>query len=103
MSGKQELDKIFNDQDQKLGLLLETVGHTKEIATTINIELTQSEKLINDLHTETDKADSKLKRSVKKVNELLHKSEERCGLGLRNMILLLILIILLIATIITFL
>jgi len=70
--------QIMQKQDETLLPVLQSaVGNLKEIGTTIDSTLKEHERLIDDIDKEANKADSGLRSAVRKVNELLDKTNDK--------------------------
>jgi len=91
----QRQAQIFKTQDAGLDRLKDTVGNLKEIGNTISSELEEHDKIISDINTEVDKADTGLKGVVKKVNELIDKTSDG-----KQMCIIVVLILILVALVV---
>jgi len=79
-------------QDDQLEILSQSVGRQKEVAITINSELNEHNKLLEDLEVKTAKTQNGIERErkhVKKVSE----SSKVCGLWIVIMLLVIALIV----------
>jgi len=74
---KKQMTIIQHQDEQMLPVLQSAVGNLKEIGTTIDSSLKEQERLIDDIDKETTKADSGLRSAVRKVNELLDKTNDK--------------------------
>ncbi|KAJ5075317.1 syntaxin 10 [Anaeramoeba ignava] len=71
----QEQQKIMKEQDGKLDSLSGTVRRIGEIGVTINDELDDQMKIIDEFETEVDQTDSKIKSAIKKIEVLLKQKD----------------------------
>lgn len=75
-SQAQAQAQIVRQQDEGLEELSGVVGNLREIGTAIGDELEQQAVIVDELHTETDKADSAIRGATRKVSELIDKQKE---------------------------
>jgi len=66
--------QIKRDQEQVLGKLDSGLTTLKEMARTIDDELEGQNKLLDDIDTQTDKAQSQMDQAIKQVEKLLGTS-----------------------------
>jgi len=83
-------EQIFEEQDIGLDKLHGTVVTLRDMASTINTTLDEHNHLISGMEKETDKADSRLKGAVKKVNQLIDSTKDGTQIAVIVVLILLL-------------
>ncbi|KAI9302548.1 t-SNARE [Cunninghamella echinulata] len=96
---QQQQQMLFQQQDQHLDSMAGTLVNLKDIAGTMNREIDDHVILIDELGDNVDRTDSKLKRAMHRVTDIL-KREEESKSGYCICCLIIVLIILLVLVII---
>jgi SYP6 family syntaxin len=65
------MNSLFEQQNKELDDIAESVNRINHIAVTINGELKEQENIIEELNEESDKTNDKIKRNIKKTDELI--------------------------------
>lgn len=73
----QEQALIRRQQDETLGALSGSLSRVGEMALTIKDELKEQDKMLDDIHEQTDIAQSKMDSAISRVEKLL-KTKDRC-------------------------
>ena len=76
---QQQQSLIRRDQDQSLDKIGNTLDRLNEMAVTIDAELKEQDKILTDIDTEMDTAQSKMDGAIKSVEKLL-KTKDKCQL-----------------------
>lgn len=77
MSIKNEnINKLFNEQEDQLTLLLKTIQSQKEIANKINLELESQNKLLDETTNKVENTSENLKNSNFKINNFIKQTKK---------------------------
>ncbi|KAI8889783.1 hypothetical protein K501DRAFT_170119, partial [Backusella circina FSU 941] len=88
---------MMQDQDQHLDAMGGTLVNLKEIAGTMNREIDDHVVLLDDLGDHVDRSQSKLKRAMSRVTDILRKEEEsKSGYCICCLIIILIILLVLV-------
>jgi len=93
----QAQQQIRREQDETLGALSGSLVRVNEMAVTINSEIKEQDKLLDDIGEGMDEAQGKMDAAIKRVEKLL-KTKDRCQL----MTILILVVVFIIVGIIAF-
>eukprot|EP01113_Clastostelium_recurvatum_P025532 TRINITY_DN3071_c0_g1_i1.p2 TRINITY_DN3071_c0_g1~~TRINITY_DN3071_c0_g1_i1.p2 ORF type:complete len:145 (-),score=48.60 TRINITY_DN3071_c0_g1_i1:101-535(-) len=68
---------IMRDQDQILDVLAQSVGRQKEIAISIDTELTEQNMLLDDLDSKVDRTDSGIRNATHRVRKVAEQASTK--------------------------
>ncbi|KAG0344651.1 Syntaxin-10 [Podila humilis] len=92
----QQQQILMQEQDQQLDGVMHTVLNMRDIASTMNQELTDQDMLLDDLDDHVDRTSGRLQKTMNRMNKFIKDNEETkstCCIGILIIVLIILLIL----------